>query len=66
MGNQRLVHDAAWVTALSIMEMMENVLRPEERKDAFQEIYLRVKAGMEALEQQAEREAARLCRPSRN
>jgi hypothetical protein len=62
---QRLIHDTAWAAALSIMQCIENCLRPEERNDAFDEIYQRVRAGIECYDQMAQREVARL-RPSRN
>jgi hypothetical protein len=65
MEHQRLRHDAAWAVTLSIMECIDGVFRPEERKDAFDEIYQRVRAGIEAYDQQVQREAARL-KPSRN
>jgi hypothetical protein len=47
------------------MEAIENVFMPGERKDAFDEIYQRVRAGIEAAFIQAQREAMRLA-PSKN
>jgi hypothetical protein len=61
MGGQRLIHDCSWACAVSIVECIENCLRPEERKDALHEIYERVKAAMERYEQMMKREAFRLC-----
>lgn len=67
MGSQRLIHDCSWACAVSIIECIENCLRPEERKDALHEVYGRVKAALECYEQMTEREAIRLCkRPSKN
>ncbi len=60
-----LQHDMAWAVTLTIMEVIEDVLRPEERKDAFDEIYERVRAGIEAYEIQVKSSGGRL-KPSRN
>ncbi len=57
---ERLIRDTAWAIAVSIMECIENCLRPEERRDAVHEIYHRVRAGIEAAEQMAQREQVRL------
>ena len=64
--NQRLIHDVAWAASLSIMEVIEAVLLPNERKDCFSEVYERVRAGIEAFCIEEQRERARLCKPSRN
>ncbi len=66
MGNQRLQHDCSWACAVAIVECIENCLRPEERKDALDAVYERVKAMLIYYEDAMQREAARLCRPSRN
>ncbi len=67
MGNQRLIHDCSWACAVSIVECIENCLRPEERRDALHEVYERVKAAIEAFCIQSDREAVRLCkRPGNN
>jgi hypothetical protein len=47
------------------MQCIENVFREEEKRDAFMEIYERIKAGLEAYETQVTRQQHRL-RPSRN
>jgi hypothetical protein len=65
MLNERLIHDTAWATALSLMELINPVLRDEERHDAFVEIFDRIHAGIEAYEIQVERLQHRL-RPSKN
>jgi hypothetical protein len=63
--NEKLTHDAAWVTAVSIMECLEP--KPDETGVGaqFAEIYERVKAGILVFEQLAERPGRRLA-PSRN
>jgi len=66
MSNPRLCHDTAWAVSISIMECLDGVFRPEERKDALDAIYERVRAGIEAYTIQAAREAQRLCKPSKN
>jgi len=48
MVHERLLHDAAFATATSILGCIENCLRPEEHATAFDEIYQRVKGGIEA------------------
>ena len=63
--NSRLVHDTAWATAQHILEVFAPLLREEEQREAFAEIYVRVKAGIECLEIQSERMQQRM-KPSRN
>lgn len=63
--NQRLLHDAAYACAVSIMECLHGLFRDDERKDGFEEIYGRVKAAIEAYALMEEREGRRL-KPSRN
>jgi hypothetical protein len=65
MGDQRLRHDCSWACAVSIVECIENCLRPEERRDALHEVYSRVKAAFDCYEQMKAGEATRL-KPSRN
>jgi hypothetical protein len=65
MQTSTLIHDVSWAASVAIMEMLENVLLPQERKDAFGEIYERIKAGIEAYEVQVARQQLRM-RPSRN
>lgn len=43
-------HDAAIATARTILEIISPCLRPEERRDAFEEFYLAVSAGLEAYD----------------
>lgn len=67
MGSRQLCHDAAWACSVSILEFLQNCLRPEERTDALHAIYERVKAAIEYYQQMTEREAIRLCKkPSKN
>ncbi len=65
MANERLTHDVAWTTATHILDVFAPCLREEEQRDAFAEIYVRVKAGLECFEIQAERMQRRL-KPSSN
>ncbi len=63
--NQRLVHDVAFATSLHILEVFAGCIREEERRDAFSEIYERVKAGIECFDLQCNRMMQRL-HPGRN
>jgi len=64
--NQRLIHDHAWTVAVMLVtEVFDSILMKSEKRLACEEVYERVKAGMESLLLNAEREAARL-KPSRN
>jgi hypothetical protein len=47
MASDSLTHDVAWATAMRIVEVFASCLREEEKKDAFIEVYTRVKAGLE-------------------
>jgi hypothetical protein len=42
----RIRHDIAWATALHILEVFSPLLRDEEKRDAFNEVFTRVKAGL--------------------
>jgi hypothetical protein len=48
--NQRLCHDVAFATAMHILDVFAPLLRDEEKRDAFNEIFERVKAGLEAYD----------------
>ena len=50
MANERLIHDVAFGTSLHILELFADRLREEEAREAFAEIYARIKAGIEWLE----------------
>ena len=65
MTSDSLTHDVAWVTALHIVEVFAGCLREEERRDAFAEVYARVKAGLEWFEVEGNRMQRRL-RPGDN
>ena len=60
-----LIHDVSWATSLHILQVFAPLLREEEQRDAFSEVYARVKAGIESYEAMKQREETRL-RPSRN
>ena len=66
MPGTRLMHDSAFAGAKELLDMVAPALRPEERRDYFNEAYRTCLAMLLAYEQQVQREAARLCRPSRN
>jgi len=46
MDNQRLRHDVAWNVSLHILEVFAHMLRDEEKRDAFEEVFKRVQAGL--------------------
>jgi hypothetical protein len=63
--SERLCHDIAWAVAHHIVEVFAPLLREEEQREAFAEVYQRVKAGLECYECQVLRTMQRL-RPGRN
>jgi hypothetical protein len=63
--NTRLQHDAAFAMATALLEIVENCIREDERRDAFAEFYRVVHAGIEAFCVQDERMRQRL-KPSNN
>ena len=65
MGAPRLRHDSAVAGAQALLDMVGPALLPAERKDFWEESYRILVALLEAYDQQAQREAARLT-PSRN
>jgi hypothetical protein len=65
MRNASLIHDAAFHAAHSVLEVFSPVLRDDEKRDAFQEVYERVKAAVEWYELRAGRREERL-NPSPN
>jgi hypothetical protein len=48
----RIRHDVAWRVSVDIVEVFSPLLRDEERRDAFEEVYERVKAGLLAYDQE--------------
>jgi hypothetical protein len=66
MSNQRLIHDIAYATALHLLQTVQGCLREEEHRDAFEEFYGIVKAGLEAFAIHDERRLERLYGPRRN
>jgi hypothetical protein len=59
-GDQYLRHDSAWAMARAIVEIFRPVLRPEEVRDAIDEVYATVKAGLVAYEAQRDHMLKRL------
>jgi hypothetical protein len=49
---ERVKHDVAWTAALEILAVFLPLLREEERRDAFGEIYDRVKAALHAYDRE--------------
>ncbi len=49
---ERIRHDVAWKVSLHILEVLSPLLRDEEKRDAFREVYERVKAGLLAYDQE--------------
>jgi hypothetical protein len=65
--NQRLVHDAAFVTTIHLMSIIGPLLANEdERRRMFGELYAIIKAGVEGYEVQTERMQQRLRGASKN
>jgi hypothetical protein len=65
MAGDSLIHDVAWATAIRIVEVFASLLREEEKRDAFTEVYARVKAGLEHYQIRDNRRRQRL-RPGAN
>lgn len=55
-----LRHDVAWAAAKAVVDIFQNLLRPEEAKDAREETYRAVKAALEAYDARREHIARRL------
>ncbi|HXG09289.1 MAG TPA: hypothetical protein VNK04_05825 [Gemmataceae bacterium] len=66
MGAPRLQHDHAWAAAAAILDLVKHRMREECRRDAHTAFYDAILACLQHYEQDMQREAARLCRPSRN
>lgn len=49
-GDQFLQHDAAVAMAEAIVEIFRPLLRPEEYRDAFDEVYAAVNCGLQCYE----------------
>jgi hypothetical protein len=60
MANQRLQHDTAFALATVLLRIVQNVIREEERRDAFEEFYRACRAGIEAHDIQRQRMQTRL------
>lgn len=66
MGQLSLRHDHAWATAVAILDLVKHLMREECHRDAHDAFYTAIKACLESYEQQMQREARRLAKPSRN
>jgi hypothetical protein len=60
MAHERLEHDAAYMMARHLIEVIAPCLREEEKIDAFREFYHVCRAGIEAYEIQVNRMRQRL------
>jgi hypothetical protein len=58
-------HDHAWAGAKSVMDVIDSLLMEHEKRDAFAEIYIRLKAMLECYDIVRTRRELRM-RPSRN
>ena len=59
-------HDAAIAIARTVLEIVSPCLRPEEHRDAFEEFYRAVSAGLEAYEAMRGANPRRVAEPSPN
>lgn len=59
-------HDTAVATARAILEVVSPCLRPEEHREAFEEFYRAVSAGLEAYEAILARSHRGIAEPSPN
>jgi hypothetical protein len=60
-----LIHDVGFLATVEVMRLFSHLLREEEQKDAFWEVYGCVKKALEEYEMKAERRLSRL-EPGRN
>lgn len=60
-----LIHSSAFALTKSIVNVVGPVLRPEEVRDVFDEIYTRCKAALRDYEQMRDRQHSRI-HPSEN
>ncbi len=60
MSNGFLIHDVAWKISIEIVEIFAGLLREEEKRDAFEEVYAQVKAGLERFQVRHQRMQRRM------
>jgi hypothetical protein len=65
MPSQSLMHDVAWATAAHVVELFAHLLREEEQREVFAEVYERIRLGLEFFETRSERMLRRLA-PGKN
>jgi len=58
--NQRLQHDSAFALAAALLEIVQNCIREEQRRDAFEAFYQACLAGIEAHDIRQQRMQMRL------
>jgi hypothetical protein len=66
MAADSLRHDCAVAGAAALLDVVAPALRPEERREFFDEAYRTCLAMLETYQQEVRREAVRLLRPSCN
>jgi hypothetical protein len=59
-SSESLIHDVASVTAMHIVEIFAGCLREEEQRDAYVEVLVAVKAGLECFQIQENRRQRRM------
>jgi hypothetical protein len=65
-ANLRLQNETAFDLARSLLGIVQNCIRPEEHRDAFESFYETCKAAIERYEIQRQRMLQRLLHPSDN
>lgn len=65
MESESLKHDVAWATAASALEVFAPLLREEEKREAFEQLYERIKAGIAYYQMKHDRMLSRI-KPSKN
>jgi hypothetical protein len=67
MKSESVFHDHAFALAVILLELIENCIRPEEKRIAFEAFYEAAKAAFRSYEEQADRMHRRVQgRPSDN
>lgn len=56
----RIRHDVAWRVSVEIVEVFSSLLRDEEKRDAFEEVYAHVKAALLTYDQETRDQLRRL------
>ena len=65
MDSKSAIEQVAWATAIEIVEVFSRILRDDEKRDAFVEVYARVTESLERYESEQAPRSERL-KPSQN